>query len=136
MLRKDVKVELLRRAPLFARCSARQLRAIAAVADELYLPAGRELTREGATGVEFFVLAEGTAEVRRNGRRVNTLHAGDFLGEIALIVRGPRTATVTTTSPARVLVVTGRDFRRLLREMPPLQLTVLEALAERLPPDH
>jgi CRP-like cAMP-binding protein len=135
MLRKDKKVELLRRAPLFARCSARQLREVAGVADELTLPEGRDLTRQGEAGREFFVLVEGTAEVQRDGRRVNTLGAGDFLGEIALISQTPRTATVRTTSPARVLVVTAREFRRLLREMPPLQLTVLEALADRLPPE-
>jgi CRP/FNR family transcriptional regulator, cyclic AMP receptor protein len=133
MLRKDAKIDLLRRVPLFERCTRRELQQIAAVADELDLPAGRTLTREGRTGYEFIVLADGAAEVRRKNRVVNTLRSGDFLGEIALITGAPRTATVTTTKPSKVLVVTARDFRRLLRETPSTQLKVLEALAARLP---
>jgi CRP-like cAMP-binding protein len=133
MLRKDAKLELLRRVPLFDRCSKGELQQIAGLADELEVPAGRELTKEGRTGYEFVVLVEGVADVRRKGRRVNILYAGDFLGEIALITGTPRTATVTTTVPSRVLVVTARDFRRLLRETPAIQMKVLEALAARLP---
>ncbi len=132
-MRRDAKIELLRRVPLFERCSRRELQAIAAVADELALPAGRALTREGAPGREFAVLVEGLAEVRRRGRRVDVLSAGDFLGEIALVADRPRTATVTTTTPVRILLLTGRDFLRLLRDVPSLQPKVLEALAERIP---
>jgi len=133
MLRKDAKLELLRRVPLFDRCSKGELVKIAGVADELDVPAGRELTKEGRTGYEFVVLVDGMAEVRRKGRRVNVLYSGDFLGEIALITGTPRTATVTTTVPSEVLVITARDFRRVLRETPSIQLKVLEALAARLP---
>ncbi|HUJ91866.1 MAG TPA: cyclic nucleotide-binding domain-containing protein [Gaiellaceae bacterium] len=133
MLRKDAKLELLRRVPLFDRCSKGELQQIAGLADELEVPAGRELTKEGRAGYEFVVLVEGVADVRRKGRRVNVLYAGDFLGEIALITGTPRTATVTTTVPSRVLVVTARDFRRLLRDTPAIQMKVLEALAARLP---
>jgi CRP/FNR family cyclic AMP-dependent transcriptional regulator len=135
VLRKNAKLELLRRVPLFSRCSGRELSRIAAVADELDMPAGRHLTREGEPGREFVVLVDGGAEVRRNGRRVNTLGSGDFLGEIALLADRPRTATVTTTEPSRLLVLTGRDFRALLRELPALQAKVLETLAARLPAD-
>ena len=67
---------------------------------------------------------------------MNTLGSGDFLGEIALITGVPRTATVTTTAPARMLVITARDFRSLLRRTPSIQLKVLEALASRLPNDY
>ena len=133
MLRKDAKLELLRRVPLFERCSKGELRQIAGVADELSFPAGRTLTREGKTGYEFLVLVDGAAEVRRKTRVVNTLRSGDFFGEIALVTGAPRTATVTTTATSRVLVVTARDFRRLLRETPSMQMKVLEALAARLP---
>ena len=135
MLRKNAKLELLRRVPLFSRCSGRELTRIAAVADELDMPEGRALTREGQPGREFVVLVDGSAEVRRKGRRVNTLGPGDFLGEIALLADRPRTATVTTTAQSRLLVLTGRDFRALLRELPALQGKVLEAFAERLPMD-
>jgi CRP-like cAMP-binding protein len=135
VLRKNAKLELLKRVPLFADCSKRELETVAAIADELTMPAGRELTKEGARGAEFVVLAEGAADVRRRGRRVNTLASGDFLGEIALITGTPRTATVTTTAPSRVLVMTAPAFRRLLRDNPSLQLKVLDALARRLPPE-
>ena len=133
MLRKNAKLNLLRRVPLFARCSGRELNRIAAVADELDMPAGRHLTLEGQPGREFIVLVDGGADVRRKGRRLNTLGPGDFLGEIALLADRPRTATVTTNAPSRLLVLTGRDFRALLRELPALQGKVLEAFASRLP---
>jgi CRP-like cAMP-binding protein len=136
MLRKNAKLDLIRHVPLFAGCSKRELDEVAAIADELYLPEGRTLTKEGATGHEFLVLVEGAAEVRRNGRKVNTLGAGDFLGEIALITGAPRTATVKTTKPSRMLVITARDFRTLLRHAPSMQFKVLEALATRLPNEY
>jgi CRP-like cAMP-binding protein len=133
VLRKNAKLELIKRVPLFSGCSKRELDQVAAIADELSIDEGKELTHEGATGQEFLVLIDGSADVRRKGRKINTLGAGDFLGEIALITGTPRTATVTTTAPSRMLVVTARDFRSLLRHMPSLQTKVLEALASRLP---
>jgi CRP-like cAMP-binding protein len=136
VLRKNAKIELIKRVPLFGGLSKRELDEVAAIADELALDAGSELTHEGAAGHEFLVLVEGTADVRRKGRKVNTLGSGDFLGEIALITGVPRTATVTTTAPARMLVITARDFRSLLRRTPSIQLKVLEALASRLPNDY
>ena len=136
MLRKNAKIELIKRVPLFGGLSKRELDEVAGIADELAMDAGSELTHEGAAGHEFLVLVEGTAEVRRKGRKVNTLGSGDFLGEIALITGVPRTATVTTTAPARMLVITARDFRSLLRRTPSIQLKVLEALASRLPNDY
>ena len=136
MLRKNAKIELIKRVPLFGGLSKRELDEVAAIADELAIDAGSELTHEGAAGHEFLVLVEGTADVRRKGRKVNTLRSGDFLGEIALITGVPRTATVTTTAPARMLVITARDFRSLLRRTPSIQLKVLEALASRLPDDY
>ncbi|HSX22147.1 MAG TPA: cyclic nucleotide-binding domain-containing protein, partial [Gaiellaceae bacterium] len=95
----------------------------------------RKLTAEGARGKEFVVIVSGGADVRRKGRKINDLRAGDFLGEIALITGEPRTATVTTTKPSRVLVITAQAFRMLLRDVPSLQLKVLDALAERVPQD-
>jgi CRP-like cAMP-binding protein len=133
VLRKNAKIELIGRVPLFAQCSKRELAEIAALADELSLPAGRKLAAEGAAGHEFVVIAEGAAEVKRRGRVVNRLRAGDFLGEIALVTGQKRTATVTTTEPSRLLVLTAPAFRSLLRDHPALQLKVLDALAERLP---
>ena len=133
-LRKDAKTELLRQVPLFASCSKKELAAISGIADEIDLKEGKELTRQGSPGREFFVLVEGTADVVKDGKKVNSLEGGDFFGEIALVHHAPRTATVTATSPVRALVVTERDFKRLLEESPEIQRKVLEALAERLAP--
>ena len=104
------------------------------LADEIDLREGKEMTREGAPGREFFVLLEGTADVKKNGRKVNTLGPGDFFGEIALVSRAPRTATVVATSPVRALVITDRSFRRLLDDSPQVKTRVMEAMAHRLAP--
>ncbi len=134
MLRRNEKVELVRHVPLFSQCSKRELAEIAGIADEIDLREGKVLIREGERGREFFVLLDGSAEVTKDGRRVNTLGAGDFFGEIALVSHSPRTATVTATSPVHTLVITERSFRRLLDEVPEIQRKVLLALAERLAP--
>jgi CRP-like cAMP-binding protein len=134
-LGKDAKIELIRKAPLFSRCSRRQLQEVAKLADEIDLREGKQLTREGERGREFFVLLEGEAEVRQKGRKIRTLGKGDFLGEIALVSKAPRTATVTLTKPTRALVITAQSFDRLLRTSPEIQRDVLEALAERLAPE-
>jgi CRP/FNR family transcriptional regulator, cyclic AMP receptor protein len=115
-LRKNAKVEMLKRVPLFARCSKKELGEIAQIADEIDLPEGKVLTKEGASG----------------RRKIGTLGPGDFLGEIALVTKTPRTATVKTTTPVRALVVSEQNFRRLLQHAPQVQIKVLEALAERV----
>ena len=134
MLRRNEKVELIKRVPLFANCSKHELEEIAHIADEIDLSEGKEMTREGSRGREFFVLLEGDADVTKSGQSINKLAAGDFFGEIALVSDTPRTATVTATSPVRALVITDRSFRRLLDESPEIQRKVLVALAERLAP--
>lgn len=135
-LRKNAKVELIKRVPLFSQCSKRELAEVAAVADEIDLRAGKELTRQGRPGREFFVLIEGEADVLQNARRIATMKGGDFFGEIALVSSKPRTATVVATTPLRVLVLTDRSFKRLLERSPSIQLKVLQALAERISGDN
>jgi len=135
VLRRNQKVELIKQVPLFAGLSKRELEQIAAIADEIDLREGKELTTQGKSAREFFVLLEGSADVTKDGQRINQLGDGDFFGEIALVSRSPRTATVTATSPVRTLVITDRSFRRLLEESPQIQLKVLEALAERIAPE-
>lgn len=135
MLRKNAKIDLLKSVPLFEQCSRRELDEISQVADEVSLDAGTMLTQEGATGQEFVIIVEGAADVLRRGRLVNRLGSGDFLGEIALVSRLPRTATVRTTAPTRALVIAAPAFRTLLRRTPSMQMKVLEALAARLPDD-
>ncbi len=135
MLHRNQKVELIKRAPLFANLSKRDLGEVARLADEIDLREGKEMTRQGTAGREFFVLLEGEADVRKNGRRINRLGPGDFFGEIALVSDTPRTATVTATSPVRALVITDRSFRRLLKDQPEIQSKVLAAVAARLADD-
>ena len=134
-LGRNAKADLIRAVPLFARCSRSEIAQVASIADEVDVKAGNELIREGDRGREFFILLEGTADVRRRGRKVNSLAPNDFFGEIALVSRSPRTATVTTTGPGRVLVITASAFRSLLEQSPRLQSRVLEALADRLAAD-
>jgi len=88
--------------------------------------------REGQPGREFFVLIDGSVRVSRKGRKLNDLGPGDWFGEIALLTNTPRTASVTATSPIRVLVVTDRSFRRVVESMPTIALKVLATLGERL----
>jgi CRP/FNR family cyclic AMP-dependent transcriptional regulator len=135
VLHRDEKVELIKHAPLFANCSKRELQEIAHLADEIDLREGKEMTREGDRGREFFVLLEGEADVTKDGRTINQLSAGDFFGEIALVSDTPRTATVTATTPVRALVIVDRSFRRLLKDQPEIQSKVLAALAARVAPE-
>jgi CRP-like cAMP-binding protein len=133
-LGRNAKVDLIRGVPLFTHCSRAELAEVSKIADEIDVSEGKELTREGDRGREFFVLLEGHATVHRGGSKVNALGPGDFFGEIALVSRSPRTATVTTTTPARLLVITASSFNTLLQHQPKIQLRVLEALADRLAP--
>jgi CRP/FNR family transcriptional regulator, cyclic AMP receptor protein len=134
MARKAVKIGLLRRVPLFERCSRRELAHVASIGYEDEFPAGQELTREGERGRQFFVLLEGAVTVRKGGGEVATIKEGDFFGETALVSHGGRTATVTATTPVRALIITDRNFRSLLGRSPSIQAKVLEALADRLTP--
>jgi CRP/FNR family transcriptional regulator, cyclic AMP receptor protein len=133
-LRRNAKIELLRRVPLFEGCSVKELGQISSLADELAQPAGTTLITEGTKGREFFVLVDGTVDVRRKGRKLGSLHTGDFFGEIALLTETPRSATVVAATQVRLLIVTGQSFRRLLNETPSIQGKVLAALAKRVAP--
>ena len=135
MLRRDAKVELLKRVPLFAGCSKAELRELARSADELDIREGTVLTREGRPGREFFVLIRGNANVTKKAKKIAELGAGDWFGEIALLTDSPRTATVTATSPSDVLVITDRRFRSVVETMPSIALKVLSWVGERLAHD-
>jgi CRP-like cAMP-binding protein len=134
-LGKDSKVELIRSVPLFSKLSKQGLEDVAHIADELDLPSGKVMAKEGDRGREFFVLLKGEADVTKGDRSINTMREGDFFGEIALVTKMPRTASVTATTDVRVLVITERDFAALLKRSPEVGRGVAEALAERIAPE-
>jgi CRP-like cAMP-binding protein len=134
-LHKDAKVELLKGVPLFSKLNKQGLEEVAQIADEIDLPAGKEMATEGDRGREFFVLLKGEADVTRGGQKINSMKEGDFFGEIALVTKMPRTATVTATSDVDVLVITERAFDSLLKKTPEIGRGVAEALAERIAPE-
>jgi CRP-like cAMP-binding protein len=129
---QDKKVESLRRAPLFEGLSKKDLIQLARLTEDLEIPAGTVLTKEGDTGREFFVIVDGEAVVKRKGRRVATLGPGDFFGEIALVESVPRRATVTTKTALRCFLLTQGSFLRLLDEQAGVERKVLRALARRV----
>lgn len=131
-LRSDAKTDILRKVPLFAGCSKGELRKLASIADELDLREGTVLTREGKPGREFFVIVDGSVRVTKNNRKIAELGPGDWLGEIALLTRAPRTATATTTSPVVALVIVDRDFRHVVSKIPSIAMKILSSVAERL----
>jgi CRP-like cAMP-binding protein len=134
-LGKDGKIELIKKVPLFSKLSKKGLEEVAHIADELDLPEGKVMAKEGDRGREFFVLLEGEADVTKGDKSINTMHDGDFFGEIALVTRMPRTASVTATTAVRVLVITERDFASLLKHSEEVGRSVAEALAERIAPE-
>jgi CRP-like cAMP-binding protein len=129
---QDVKVEALKRTPLFEGLSKKELAKLARVTEDLQVEPGTVLCREGKLGREFFVVVDGEAEVTKDGKRIATRKGGEFFGEIALITTTKRTATVTATTRLRCFILARGDFRRVLDENPAVQRKVMEALADRL----
>ena len=118
--------------PLFSACSKRELALIARSAKEVSHRAGTMIAREGERGIGLFVILEGECEVTIGGKRKAKLGPGDFFGEVALLDGGPRTATVTSLTPVKLVGLTGWVFRGLLMEHPSIALKTLEAVAGRL----
>ena len=129
---QDTKVEALKRAPLFEGLSKKELAQLARVSEDLEVPAGDVICREGDTGREFFVIVEGEIEVTVKGKKVAERGEGDFVGEIALLEDTSRTATVTAKTPLRLFVLTREDFRSLVRQSPKVEQKVMQALARRV----
>jgi CRP/FNR family transcriptional regulator, cyclic AMP receptor protein len=129
---QDTKVEALKRAPLFADLSRKELVQLAKKTEDLEFEPGKVLCKEGDIGQEFFVIVDGTTDVTRNGKHLAARSGGDFVGEIALLEDVKRTATVTAKTPLRVFVLTRHDFRRLIDQNPEVERKVLQALARRV----
>jgi CRP/FNR family cyclic AMP-dependent transcriptional regulator len=130
--RRDPKVERLSQVQLFSNCSQRDLSRIAALSDEIDVPAGRVLMRQGEPGREAFVIFEGRAKATVRGKRSAHMGPGECFGEMALLHSAPRSATVTAISDMHLLVLSSREFSTLIEDVPSVARNVLAAMAERL----
>jgi CRP/FNR family transcriptional regulator, cyclic AMP receptor protein len=132
MAKRDQFVEHLKDVPLFSACSEKDLEQVAKRAEDVTVEAGKVLVSEGAAGAEFFVILDGNATVSRHGKEVATLGAGDFFGDLALLDRAPRNATVTAVTPMELAVLGQREFSGLIDEVPGFSHKLLAGLARRL----
>jgi CRP-like cAMP-binding protein len=130
--RRDPKLERLSQIQLFSACSQRDLSRIAGVAEEIEVPAGRVLIRQGSLGKEAFVIREGRAKATIRGKGSAMLGPGECFGEMALLHSAPRSATVTAETDMRLLVIGSREFSALIEDVPAVGRRVLAALAERV----
>jgi CRP-like cAMP-binding protein len=118
--------------PLFAQCDKKELAEIAKLATEIEIEAGREFIKEGEYALEMVVIVDGTATVSRGGEKIATLGAGDVVGELALLTRRPRNATVTADTKLDILVIDSGGFDALLDDIPGLAKRLLKVVAARL----
>jgi CRP/FNR family transcriptional regulator, cyclic AMP receptor protein len=126
------KVDLLENVRLFSTCNKRELARIASLVDEVEAPKGKVLVRQGDTGQECFVIAEGKAKATMRGKGTAVLGPGSFFGEMSLLDQGPRSATVTAETDMRLLVLGSREFSALVNEVPVVAVRIMRGLAERL----
>ena len=131
MARSDPFVDTLATVPLFSACSKKELQMVAKSAERVTLPAGKIVVNEGAAGTEFFVILGGQARVERHGRQVATLGPGGFFGDLALLDRAPRNASVVADSDLEVAKLGQRAFDSLL-DHPGFSKKLLAGLARRL----
>jgi CRP-like cAMP-binding protein len=132
MRHRDGYLDRLARVPLFADLEPHELEAVAGLGTDITVEEGRQLTKQGDAAHEAFLVLEGTAKAERDGEEIATFGPGDFFGEMALIAHGPRTATVTATSPMEVRAFHQSEFRDLLEESPKVAVKILRTTAERL----
>jgi|SRR5919198_1090631 CRP-like cAMP-binding protein len=131
----DPKLTALSRVPLFERCTRKELEFIAREGDEVDVPAGKTLIRQGKPGDTFYIQLEGQSEVKVDSKRRRVMKPGDFFGEISMIDRGLGTATVTTLSESRFFVMSHAQFRDAIKASDALMVKVLLAMGERLRDD-
>lgn len=124
--------ELLAAVPLFKRCSDKELDALSKLCTQTDFVVSEALTREGSVGHEFFILLSGTADVQTGGTTVATLGAGDHVGELSLLARAPRSATVVATTPVSAMVLSAQEFWEAIRSSPGLDQSLLASLAHQL----
>jgi CRP/FNR family cyclic AMP-dependent transcriptional regulator len=132
LARRSDRIELLKTVPLFRGLNLKQLNELVRHVEEVPVPRGTMLAREGQPGNEFFVVLEGKAAVRRRGRRIATLGEGDFFGEMSILDGAPRSATVAAETDGVVLVMQRQEFGALLDSVPGLAKKIAVGLSQRL----
>jgi CRP-like cAMP-binding protein len=130
--KKDQYLEHLGNVPLFSACSKKELQTIARASDDVQVPAGKVLVEEGKPGHEFFLILSGNASVKRGKREIAKLSTGQYFGELALLDRGPRSASVIAKDDMEVLVLGQREFAGVIDEVPTLAHKLLTSMAQRL----
>ncbi|MFN0088863.1 MAG: cyclic nucleotide-binding domain-containing protein [Acidimicrobiales bacterium] len=131
-MKQDAKLERLRSLPLFASCDNKALAGLASAVEEVDVPAGRRLIRQGHNTNEAFVVEAGTADVLLDGEKVSEVTAGKIVGEISLLDHGPATADVVSQTPMTLLVIPHNRFAQLLDATPALGASIARTLAARL----
>jgi CRP/FNR family transcriptional regulator, cyclic AMP receptor protein len=121
----------LRKIPVFSDLDNEELSHIAALAAEVSVPAGKELVRQGDYSYDVLAIEEGTATVEREGARIADLGPGDVVGEMGVLERSQRNATVRATSPMRLVTLTGWDIRRLRKSAPHAVAHLRSIVAQR-----
>jgi cAMP-dependent protein kinase regulator len=121
----------LKKIPVFADLSEEQLEHIAALAAEVSVPSGKELVREGDYSYDVLAIEEGTARVERDGERLADLGPGDVVGEMGVLERSQRNATVVATSPMLLVTLTSWDIRRLIKTAPEAVEHLRDVVAQR-----
>jgi CRP/FNR family transcriptional regulator, cyclic AMP receptor protein len=129
---RDAHLDHLSSISLFSALSRKELQRVARASDVVDVKEGHELIRQGDVGREMFVIVDGTATVKRNGRKIGTAGPGSAIGELSLLDKGPRTATVTADSDCRVVVLGAREFAGVLDEVPGIAHKIMAALADRI----
>ncbi|HEX5095333.1 MAG TPA: cyclic nucleotide-binding domain-containing protein, partial [Acidimicrobiia bacterium] len=118
MARRDAFIDHLQQVTLFSACSRKDLQLVARRAEDVKVPAGKVLVAEGETGHEFFVILEGNAKVTRQGRKIADIGPGAAFGELALLDKAPRNATVVAESDMELVVLGQREFAGIIDEVP------------------
>jgi CRP-like cAMP-binding protein len=118
--------------PLFADCSRRELKQLCRAAAVEHRAKGATLVTQGEPGAQAFVILQGSCRVLRNGRKVGDIEAGGVVGELSMLCRGPRNATVIAETPLEVAILERRDFLKMLESSPSITRKLLERLAARV----
>jgi CRP-like cAMP-binding protein len=124
--------EFLSRVPIFAKCTAEEVSAIAGVAQESFFQPGQIIVTQGTPGQAFYMIISGRVEILRDGNSLGAFGVGDFFGEMSLLDSAPRSATIRALEDTSCLMLSSWDFKALLEQHPSIAIKLLEVLSRRL----